>query len=437
MSFPRYPRYKDSGVEWLGEVPEHWELARTKRLFELMKRAPVEEDGIVTAFRDGEVTLRSNRRSEGFTNAVHEHGYQRVLVGDLVIHAMDAFAGAIGVSDSVGKSTPVYAVCRARTPLVDTRYYARLLRHMALSGYIMSLAKGVRERSTEFRWSEAADLVLAVPPPLEQTEIAVFLDREAAKIDALIAEQRRLVELLKEQRQALISHAVTKGLDPDATMKSSGVEWIGDVPAHWSVQRVKSVSSFTTSGPRGWSGHVCDEGPLFIQSGDLNDNLGIDFAGAKRVQVEDSAETTRTQLASGDIVVCITGAKTGNVAVCRAVPEKAYINQHLCLVRPTGDVHPVFLGNLLKSSVGHMHFALSQYGLKQGLSLEDVREAPVVRPPLREQSLLLEYIHSQSTVFDTLTSEAERAIVLLRERRTALISAAVTGKIDVRGLAAD
>lgn len=434
MSVPSYPHYKNSGVEWLGQVPVHWELSRTKNLFTLMKRPPHEDDEIVTAFRDGEVTLRSNRRIDGFTNAIHEHGYQRILKGDLVIHAMDAFAGAIGVSDSIGKSTPVYSVCQPKYDSINVRYYGRLMRYMALSGYINSLSKGIRERSTEFRWSEAADIILAVPPANEQNLIVLFLEREIAKIDALVAEQRRLIDLMKEKRQAVISYAVTQGLPPHAPMKSSGIEWLGDVPEHWEIRRVKAVSTFITSGPRGWSDRIGDDGAIFVQSGDLNDVLEVDFAGAKRVQVENDAEAARTQLRDGDVVVCVTGAKTGNVAVCVCVPAPAYINQHLCLIRPAQVMLPLFLGVSLKSRIGHIHFDLSQYGLKQGLSLDDVKETPVLLPPLAEQNAILTYLDAETKKLDTLTAEAQRAIALLQERRTALISAAVTGKIDVRSL---
>ncbi len=271
-------------------------------------------------------------------------------------------------------------------------------------------------------------------PVAEHRAIAAFLDQETGKIDALVAEQERLMALLKEKRQAVISHAVTKGLDANAPMKRSGVEWLGDVPAHWEVRRVKTVSTFITSGPRGWSDRVGEEGSLFIQSGDLDDALEVDFAGAKRVQTNGDAEAPRTQLYNGDVVVCITGAKTGNVALCAVVPEAAYINQHLCLIRPANNILPKFLGILLKSKLGQNHFEISQYGLKQGLSLEDVRDAPVFLPPIAEQLAIVSYLHAQTSKLDTLNSEAERAITLLKERRAALISAAVTGKIDVRGL---
>lgn len=148
-AFPKYDSYKDSSVDWLGEIPSHWEIEKGKWLFKKEDRNVKREDEVVTCFRDGQVTLRKNRRTDGFTNAIQEHGYQGIRKGDLVIHAMDAFAGAIGVSDSNGKSSPVYSACTPKKgKKIDPRYYAYFLRDLALSGFIESLAKGIRERST-------------------------------------------------------------------------------------------------------------------------------------------------------------------------------------------------------------------------------------------------------------------------------------------------
>jgi type I restriction enzyme S subunit len=272
----------------------------------------------------------------------------------------------------------------------------------------------------------------AGPSPIpEQTQIAKFLDHEA-KIDRLIEKQEALIRLLKEKRQAVISHAVTKGLNPKAPLKDSGIEWLGQVPSHWEILRVKFASTFLTSGPRGWSERLGDNGSLFIQSGDLNDQLEIEYGNAKRVVAGNDAETSRTRLFTGDVVVCITGAKTGNVAVAETVPEKAFINQHLCLVRPDTNTKPAFLGSFLKGQIGQTYFELSQYGLKQGLSLENVKEAPIARPPLEEQSAIVGHVKNQTAKFDSIIQESREAITLLQERRTALISATVTGKIDVR-----
>ena len=227
----RYPEYTESGMKWIGEIPEHWKVKRAKFIFRRLQRPVRENDEIITAFRDGIVTLRKNRRTLGFTNSFKEIGYQGLRKGDLVIHAMDGHAGAIGVSDSNGKSSPVYSVCRPISQ-ENVYYYAYLLRYMALSGFIESLARGVRERSTEFRFNEFKELELPVPTVSEQLQIANFLDRKTKQIDELIHIKGGQIELLQEQRTALINQAVTKGLDPnvgDETL-GRGVDW-GDTSA--------------------------------------------------------------------------------------------------------------------------------------------------------------------------------------------------------------
>jgi type I restriction enzyme S subunit len=157
-----YSEYKDSGVPWLGMVPEHWEIHRGKRLFIKVERPVLPEDDVVTCFRDGIVTLRKKRRTTGFTESLKEIGYQGIRKGDLVIHQMDAFAGAVGVSDSDGKGTPVYSVCLPLNEKFIANYYANIIREMARSEYILSLAKGIRERSTDFRYDTFANQDLPV-----------------------------------------------------------------------------------------------------------------------------------------------------------------------------------------------------------------------------------------------------------------------------------
>ncbi|WP_176256837.1 restriction endonuclease subunit S [Derxia lacustris] len=272
------------------------------------------------------------------------------------------------------------------------------------------------------------------PPHEEQAAIATFLDRETTKIDALIAEQEKLITLLAEKRQATISHAVTKGLDPNVPIKNSGEAWLGEVPAHWDIVRVKALSQFTTSGPRGWSERIAESGSLFIQSGDLNDSLGLELETAKRVNVGDDVEAARTRLNQGDVVICITGAKTGNVALCESLSEPAYVNQHLCLVRPSEHINGRFLALALKSRVGQTQMELSQYGLKQGLSLENIRELWVACPPRAEQQAIVDFLDSAINKLIALAQTAAAGVTLLQERRSALIAAAVTGQIDVRGV---
>ncbi len=207
-------KLRDSGVPWLGEIPAHWELRRAKYLF-LQSALPVATgDEIVTCFRDGQVTLRRNRREEGFTNADLEVGYQGIRQGQLVLHSMDAFAGAIGVSDSNGRCSPEYIIC---DPLDDgiivPEYFGPLLRTMALAGFIQASCPAVRERAPRIRFNNFGEMYLPVPPTEEQQAIVEHIARETAKLDAVRAATAHTITLLKERRAVLIAAAVTGQLD--------------------------------------------------------------------------------------------------------------------------------------------------------------------------------------------------------------------------------
>ena len=203
---------KPSGLPWLPYIPAHWHTERGKRLFTKMKRPVRDSDEVVTCFRDGAVTLRKNRRTEGFTESLQEIGYQGIRAGDLVIHAMDAFAGAIGVADSDGKGTPVYSVCRP-APHADAYYFAYILREMARNQWIAALATGIRERSTDFRYATMASQWLPLPPTAEQRAIVAHLDQATEAIDSAIDNARRQSERMTEYRASLIAHVVTGKLD--------------------------------------------------------------------------------------------------------------------------------------------------------------------------------------------------------------------------------
>lgn len=431
MTLPTYGEYTYSGAEWLGSVPSHWRIAPLWTLFRRTKRTGFQNDQLLSVYRDYGVVPKASRDDNNNKPSDDLSVYQLVEPGDLAINKMKAWQGSVAISGYRGIVSPAYFVYGA-THREDARFLHYLLRSPRyITGYL-AISKGIRVNQWDLEPQYHSRMPVLLPDKKEQTTIAAFLDCETAKIDALIAEQERLITVLAEKRQATISHAVTRGLNPDAPMKDSGVEWMGDVPAHWDMLRVKAVSRFTTSGPRGWSERIADDGSLFIQSGDLNDSLGIDFESAKRVNVDDDAEAARTRLENADVVVCITGAKTGNVAVCESLQQPAYINQHLCLIRPIDVVLAKFLATALKSDIGQTQFELSQYGLKQGLSLENVREVWVAVPPLGEQQMIMEFLDAATAKLASLANVANQGVELLKERRAALIAAAVTGQIDVR-----
>jgi type I restriction enzyme S subunit len=398
-----------------------------------VKRPPREDDGVVTAFRDGEVTLRSNRRTDGFTNAIQEAGYQGVRSGDLVIHAMDAFAGAIGVSDSDGKSTPVYSVCSPISSDTNTSYYGKLLRHMALSGFVNALAKGIRERSTEFRWADASDVLLPVPTKQEQRQINDFLDREVAKIDALVEEQRRLIDLLKEKRQAVISQAVTKGLSPDVPMKDSGVEWLSEIPEHWQSLQLGRVCRQVSDGPH-FSPQYVEDGVMFLSARNLS-VASWHLEDAKFISEADYLEfCKRVTPEIGDVLY----TKGGTTGIARVVDlsMRFQVWVHIAVLKLDRDkVDPYFLAYALNSVGCYEQSQLSTRGAtNQDLGLTRMIRIWLALPPLTEQKEIAARLRRETERVDALVAESESALSLLQERRSALISAAVTGKIDVRGL---
>jgi type I restriction enzyme S subunit len=437
VSIDAYATYRPSGVRWIPSMPEHWDVQRFKSVFKERDERSVEGTEVlmsVSAYTG--VTPRSEIISEGdyLSRAESLVGYKICYPRDLVMNIMLAWNRGLGFANQGGIVSPAYCVFR----IIDgssPKFLDYLVRSDDYTAYFKAFSSGVIDSRLRLYPDAFGALFCALPPITEQLAIATFLDRETGKIDALVEAQRRLIELLKEKRQAVISHAVTKGLDPTAPMKDSGVEWLGEVPAHWKAGAVKWIIEFATSGPRGWSDMLGDTGAIFFQSQNIGRAMETLLADAQRVNPPDEAETDRAKLMADDVVVCITGARTGAVAHVRALEDDAYINQHICNLRPhRAAIAGRFLAYALFSFGGQQQLAVASYGLKQGLSLQDVKDQIVAVPPVFDQELIIEWLDEQNLQMGGLIKAAETAVELLQERRSALISAAVTGKIDVRGL---
>ena len=431
-----YPAYKSSGIPWLGDMPVHWDVRRAGWLFRKMDRPVQDTDQVITCFRDGTVTLRKNRRTEGYTESLQEIGYQGIRRGDLVIHQMDAFAGAVGVSDSDGKGTPVYSVCHP-THDADPFYYAHIIREMARNQWILALAKGIRERSTDFRYSEFARQEIPLPPLPEQHAIVRYLDHVDRRIRRYVAAKRRLIRLLEEEKRAIVNRGVTRGLDPNVRLKPSGVEWLGDVPEHWERCRLRNVVSVVTTGSRGWSSYASDTGPLFIRVANLSrGSLELRFDDTVRLDLPETSEVARTRIQAGDLLVSVT-AYIGSVGIAPNEFEEAYVSQHVARCQPLPGSYSRWLGYVLLSTVGQTHGQISLYGgTKDGLSLDDVKNYQILLPPLDEQVAIVEYIDKATAGIDSSIVRARQQIDLVKEYRTRLIADMVTGKLDVREVAA-
>lgn len=431
----RYSAYKDSGISWVGEIPAHWQVLKGKWLFKKMQRPVRDEDDVVTAFRDGTVTLRSNRRTEGFTNSLKEIGYQGIRKGDLIIHQMDAFAGAIGVSDSDGKSTPVYSVC---LPIddADPTYYAHLLRRMAQSQWILALAKGIRERSSDFRFNEFANQEYPVPPAKEQKEIVAFLEEQTAVINQFLTNKRRLIALLEEQKQVVINTAVTQGLDTAVARKPSGIDWLGDIPAHWEIKKLKYIAEVQTGLTLGqkYPNISLIERP-YLRVANVQDGY-LDLSEITTIQLPVD-KAARYELQVGDVLMTEGGDfdKLGRGYVWEGQIDNCLHQNHIFAVRPNKEIlRPYFLTAIMSSLHGKEYFieASKQTTNLASINSSKLKRFPVLLPPLKEQQHILDHLEQKTAEINAAIDRTQREIELIEEYRTTLIAHAVTGKIDVR-----
>jgi len=433
-----YAEYKESDIPWARALPRSWQTERAKRLFTKMDRPVRPEDEVVTCFRDGMVTLRKNRRLRGFTEATVESGYQGIRKGDLVIHGMDAFAGAIGVSDSDGKGTPVYNVCQPR-PGVNARYYAHTVREMSRAQWILALAKGIRERSTDFRYEMFGNQFVPLPPPDEQAAIVRFLDHANRKIDKFICAKRKLIGLLNEQKQAIIHQAVTRGLNPDVPLKPSGIPWLGDIPANWKTMQLRQLLSF---GPKNGVSPQASSGIgiLSFSISAVRNGL-INISGNEKLVELDSTRIAGFCINKGDILLVRGNGNVALVGKCGLVeecPENCIYPDILMKLRPNEKMNAKFMVLAINSSYVTNQvstLAKTSNGAFK-VSGATVRSIAMVVPPYPEQIRLIESIETETTILNTAIARTEREIALMQEYRIRLTSDIVTGKLDVREAAA-
>jgi type I restriction enzyme S subunit len=440
MSFSAYPAYKDSDVEWLGEVPKHWILTPLKHLALLNPRKSGYDGDMeqlcsfvpMEKLKNGVVQLDEERPIKEVIG-----GYTYFEDGDVLQAKVTPcfenknVAIAKGLINGIGFGSSEINVLRPYNGFNAEYLYYRVQEDSYMDFCTSSMigAGGLKRVPTDV----INNFVVATPEFFEQTQIAKFLDYETARIDALIEEQQRLIKLLKEKRQAVISHAVTKGLDPTVPMKDSGVEWLGEVPAHWVVGGLKWFWSVTDCK------HVTAE---FV-------DCGIPLASIREVQnryvaLVDAKQTTEVfyrQLieagrkpAAGDLIFS-RNATVGEVAQVADWHPPFAMGQDVCLLKKQFDwLSSDYLQAVLRSPVVMVQLDTLMIGSTfKRVNVEDIRGLTVPMPPQDEQKLIAEYLSRETGVFDSLLSEAQTTVVLLQERRSALISAAVTGKIDVRG----
>lgn len=429
MSFPRYPEYKNSGVEWLGEVPTHWQAKRTGYFFQERREKVSDKDfDALSVTKNGVVPqLETAAKTDDGDNR------KKVCAGDFVINSRSDRKGSAGAADRDGSVSLISTVLRPRGE-VEIKFAHHLLRSELFQEEFYRFGKGIVADLWSTNFTEMRNIVLAIPPLQEQRAIATFLDRETAKIDVLVVEQQKLIALLQEKRQAVISHAVTKGLDPNVPMKDSGVEWLGEVPEHWEVKVLKFIATVQTGIAKGKdnTGKETITVPYLRVANVQDGYLALDDMAEIEISASD---LQRYLLQPGDVLMNEGGDfdKLGRGHIWRGEIESCIHQNHVFAVRPHG-VSSEWLNAITGSGYAQFYFMTrsKQSTNLASISSTSIMELPVLLPPRNEQAAVLTFIAKQTSQFDTLMTEARSAITLLQERRTALISATVTGQIDVR-----
>lgn len=415
MSLPRYPEYRDSRVPWLGELPAHWGVSPMKRLLDIQNGADYKH----IEAEDGYPVLGS--------------GGQFTFATDYIYDGESVLLGRKGTIDR-----PLHVKGRFWT--VDTMYWSRIRpdvcgRFCYYAATTIPFGLYSTNTALPSMTKDALDAHFLASPPLEeQRSIANLLDRETAKIDALIAEQEKLLALLAEKRQATISHAVTRGLDPNAPMKDSGIAWLGEVPAHWEITRLGVILDAIGDVDHFMPASV-EQGVPYLMTGDLKEFVSeVSLEGCKQVSDEDYLALSRKIKSSkGDVIM----ARYATIGTSMYVDvDTDFLVSYSCVTLKANHskVSGLYLFQYMRSDAFRQAVEGQVNTNTQGnVGINHLKNISVVLPPITEQAGIAAFVGSETARIDEMKAEAERAITLLRERRSALIAAAVTGKIDVRG----
>lgn len=433
-----YPAYKDSGVPWLGQVPEHWEVAPNRALFaEVKERNHPAEDMLSVTITRGIVKqkalLEGSSKKDG--SNLDRSAYKLVQPRDIAYNKMRAWQGAIGASEFRGIVSPAYVVMRLRADDCLSSYYHHLFRTVQFAKEAERWSYGITSDMWSLRPEHFKMIYTTSPPLAEQAAIVRFVDWANGRLERAMRLKRRQIALLNEQKQAIIHRAVTRGLDPNVKLKPSGVEWLGDVPEHWEVRAIGTITTLIQTGPFGSQLHSSEYvssgipviNPSHMSGGRLKPAPEVSIRGEK------ASELSRHMLRSGDIVIARRG-ELGRCALVEAAEEGWICGTGSLLLRSIASaVTPAFFQLVFSSHGIADMLSLSSIGSTMAnLNAGTVARQRLPLPPIDEQEQIVHFIYKEAEIVATYISRLERQIDLLREYRTRLVSDVVTGKLDVR-----
>jgi type I restriction enzyme, S subunit len=418
-----YQKYRPSECTWVDSAPAHWSSKRLDRLFTLRMEAPEPADGRVTGYLGGRVTLRTNVASQKIKGVVKDGGWIRVHPGDLAISGMNAHLGGIGVSDSLGKCSPIYLILEPRIT-TNAHYVAQLLRHIAAVGAVKSLVNTIRYNSADFKRDVLKLFELPIPPLEEQEAIVRFLDWANGRLERVIRGKRRVIALLTEQKQAIIHRAVTRGLDPSVPLKPSGIPWLGDIPAHWKIER--NMALFSHRVERGVPGLPVLQ--VSLRTGISEESTTL---GGRQKRLIANHERYKL-LKANDIAYNTMRMWQGAVGVAETsgLVSPAYV-----VIAPRPSAHSPFYELVFRTAAYKQEVNRVSTGIvsdRNRLYWDSFKDMPNLVPPIEEQIGIVGSVKIQTGSLDHTISKMLRDIELLGEYRTRLTADVVTGKLDVR-----
>ncbi len=437
IKFPRYDSYKDSGIEWVGDIPNDWETLPIRAIFHERREKNIgpKTEFILSVMKDRGVIPYDEKGNVGNKKSENIENYKVVYPGDLVINKMNAIIGSLGISNYHGALSQVYIVLYPRDySRNDHRYLGYLFKVKPFQMSLIKIGKGIMELRESIEFDEFKKLYLPLPTLDEQNRIANFLDQKTAEIDKAVAKKQRLIELLKEQKAILINQTVTRGLNPDVPMRDSGVEWIGDIPAHWEIKRLRYIG--TTQNGISAGAEYFGTGYPFVSYGDVYNNMELPYnvKGLAKSSVHDRKQYSVNR---GDVLFTRTSEtveEIGFASTCMETIENSTFAGFLIRFRPYNNRSLIpgyskfyFSAQLHRAYfVGEMNLVI-----RASLSQELLKKLPVILPPKREQRNIVNFLEAISTEFKKAILLQEQQIDKLKEYKTILISNAVTGKIKI------
>lgn len=417
-----YPEYKESGLPWVGHVPSHWHEHRVEALFSLRHEPPQPNDQRVTGYLDGRVTLRSNVAGQKIKGVVKEAGWQRVYPGDFAISGMNAHLGGMGVSDSLGKCSPIYLVLIPK-PNTIAQYISHAVRHTAHMGALKAMVNTIRFNSADFKRQDLKSIRVLLPPTDEQAAILRFLAHTNRRLERTIRAKRKVIVLLNEQKHAIIHRAITRGLDPNVPFKPSGIPWLGDISKHWQVLRSKYI--FREVDDRSATGE------------ETHLSMSQKFGLIPSAQMEGRRLVSESYVGAkicerGDLVLNRLKAHLGVFALA---PERGLVSPDYTVFRPARPMVPRYFEAVYRTPACRVELRQRAKGIVQGfwrLYTDDFYDVRVPVPAVDEQRAIMDALDSELSTINTVISVTESEITLLREYRTRLVADVVTGKLDVR-----